>query len=56
MKTMRTDWLVVAALLTLSGCIHASRLHFTPEAYREMGRRYGAAMLQLLGHKAAGPR
>lgn len=27
------------------------RLHFTPAGYRELGRRYGAAMLPLLGGK-----
>ena len=29
------------------------RLHFTPEGYRELGKRYGEKMLSLLGYKVA---
>ncbi len=50
MKSRHTYCLVVAALITS----RRDRLHFTPEGYREIGRRYAAAMLPLLGYKAAG--
>ena len=30
------------------------RLHFTPEGYRERGKRYGEKMLELLGVKGDG--
>jgi len=46
-----------ARVISSKGCTgRRDRLHFTPEGYREMGRRYGAAMLQLLGRKDAGSR
>jgi alpha-L-fucosidase 2 len=32
------------------------RLHFTPEGYRELGRRYGVRMLPLLGFTIADPK
>jgi GH35 family endo-1,4-beta-xylanase len=41
-----------AHVISSSGCkARADRLHFTPEGYRELGRRYGEKMLSLLGHK-----
>jgi alpha-L-fucosidase 2 len=44
-----------ARVISSKGCTsRRDRLHFTPEGYRELGRRYAAAMLPLLGYKAAG--
>jgi hypothetical protein len=44
-----------ARVISSKGCSgRRDHLHFAPEGYRELGRRYAAAMLQLLGYKAAG--
>jgi alpha-L-fucosidase 2 len=44
-----------AHVISSKGCgARRDRLHFDPEGYREIGRRYAAAMLPLLGYKAAG--
>lgn len=43
-----------ARVVSSAGC--ASRpdhLHFTPEGYRELGRRYGKKMLSLMGYQTA---
>jgi hypothetical protein len=38
--------------ISSQGCeARRDRLHFTPAGYRELGKRYGAEMLSLLGHK-----
>lgn len=43
-----------AHFVSSEGCEgRPDRLHFTPAGYRELGRRYGAAMLPLLGGKPA---
>lgn len=43
-----------AHLISSTGCpSRPDRLHFTPEGYRLLGRRYGEEMLSLLGHKAS---
>lgn len=40
-------------IISSAGCpAAADHLHFTAEGYRKLGRRYGAKMLELLGHKA----
>ncbi len=44
-----------AHVISSKGCsARRDRLHFTPEGYREIGRRYAAAMLPVLGYRAAG--
>jgi len=46
-----------ARVISSKGCTaRRDRLHFTPDGYRELGRRYAATMLQLLGRNAAGPK
>ncbi len=46
-----------ARVISSKGCSsRRDRLHFAPEGYREIGRRYAATMLQLLGYKGAGSR
>ncbi len=41
--------ITTARVISSKGCTsRRDRLHFSPEGYREMGRRYAAAMLQLL--------
>ncbi len=41
-----------ARVISSKGCSsRRDRLHFSPEGYREMGRRYAAAMLQSLGSR-----
>ena len=43
-----------AHVISSSGCkARPDRLHFTPEGYRDLGKRYGEKMLSLLGHKVA---
>lgn len=38
-------------VISSSGCpARRDHLHFTPEGYRELGKRYGEKMLSLLGH------
>lgn len=40
-----------AHVISSAGCtVRSDRLHFTPEGYRELGKRYGQKMLSLLGH------
>lgn len=42
-----------ARVISSSGCsARRDRLHFAPEGYRELGRRYATTMLPLLGYKA----
>jgi alpha-L-fucosidase 2 len=44
-----------AHVVSSAGCERlGDRLHFSPAGYRELGRRYAATMLPLLGIKAAG--
>ncbi len=44
-----------AHVISSKGCsARRDRLHFAPEGYRELGRRYAAEMLRLRGYKAAG--
>jgi lysophospholipase L1-like esterase len=39
-------------IISSAGCpALRDRLHFTPEGYREFGKRYGEKMLPLLGYK-----
>ena len=46
-----------AHVISSKGCsARRDRLHFAPEGYRELGRRYAEAMLHLLGYKPAGSR
>ena len=41
-----------AHVISSAGCkARPDRLHFTPDGYRELGKRYGEKMLALLGHK-----
>jgi hypothetical protein len=40
-----------AHVISAEGCTIANNLHFSPDGYRELGTRYGVAMLALLGHK-----
>ena len=41
-----------AHVVSSAGCIgRPDRLHFTPEGYRELGKRYAETMLPLLGEK-----
>ena len=43
-----------AHVISSAGCkARPDRLHFTPEGYRELGKRYGEKMLSLLGYKVA---
>jgi hypothetical protein len=40
-----------AHVVSSEGCVaRPDHLHFTPEGYRELGKRYAEAMLPLLGH------
>lgn len=42
-------------VISSAGCLgKGDHLHFTAEGYRMLGRRYGAKMLELLGHKIPG--
>jgi len=46
-----------AHVISSKGCsARRDRLHFAPEGYRELGRRYAESMLHLLGYKPAGSR
>src|SRR4051812_26654395 len=46
-----------AHVISSAGCkARPDRLHFTPEGYRELGKRYGEKMLSLLGHKVSEPK
>ena len=41
-----------AHIISSKGCkARPDHLHFTPEGYRELGKRYAGAMLPLLGVK-----
>jgi len=40
-----------AHVISAEGCTIANNLHFSPDGYRELGTRYGVAMLALPGHK-----
>ena len=43
-----------AHVVSAAGCVcRPDHLHFTPEGYRELGKRYAEAMLPLLGAKPA---
>jgi hypothetical protein len=43
-------------VISSKGCTgRPDHLHFTPEGYRELGKRYAAKMLSLLGHQLAQP-
>jgi hypothetical protein len=44
-----------AHVISSKGCqSRPDHLHFSPEGYREFGKRYGQEMLSILGHKPAG--
>jgi hypothetical protein len=44
-------------VISSAGCkCCPDRLHFTPEGYRELGKRYGEKMLSLLGFKVPKPK
>lgn len=44
-----------AHVISAVGCqARPDRLHFAPEGYRELGRRYGNKMLSLLGYQVTG--
>jgi hypothetical protein len=46
-----------AHVVSSQGCVgRPDHLHFTPEGYRELGKRYAETMLPLLGFKPAGAR
>jgi hypothetical protein len=47
-----------AHVVSATGCtaLPPQHLHFTPEGYRELGRRYAETMLPLLGYKLPGPK
>ena len=46
-----------AHVISSAGCeSRRDHLHFTPAGYRELGNRYGAQMLSLLGYKIAEPK
>jgi len=46
--------LQTAHVISSAGCeAGRDRLHFTPNGYRELGRRYANTMLQLLGYESA---
>lgn len=46
-----------AHVISSAGCkARPDRLHFTPNGYRELGKRYGEKMLSLLGHTVAEPK
>jgi Carbohydrate esterase, sialic acid-specific acetylesterase len=46
-----------AHVISSSGCAcRSDRLHFTPEGYRDLGKRYGEKMLSLLGPEAEKPK
>ena len=50
-KTIPNSYIISSA-----GCAcRPDRLHFTPEGYRELGKRYGEKILSLLGHELAKP-
>jgi hypothetical protein len=43
-----------AHVISSAGCVgRPDHLHFTPEGYRELGRRYGQTVLSLLGYQIA---
>jgi lysophospholipase L1-like esterase len=43
-----------AHVVSSAGCAcRPDHLHFTPEGYRELGKRYAEVMLPLLGYKKA---
>ena len=42
-------------VISSAGCTSAERLHFNSAGYRELGKRYGEKMLELLGYKIAEP-
>jgi alpha-L-fucosidase 2 len=45
-----------AHVISSRGCpCRPDHLHFTPEGYRELGKRYAESMLSLLGNKMSGP-
>jgi len=45
-----------AHVISSAGCeARRDHLHFTPAGYRELGKRYAAEMLSILGHKVVGP-
>jgi lysophospholipase L1-like esterase len=45
-----------AHVVSSQGCTgRPDHLHFAPEGYRELGKRYAEKMLSLLGYKIAGP-
>lgn len=51
-KTIANSYVISSA-----GCtVRPDRLHFTPEGYRELGKRYGDKMLALLGHQTVAPK
>ena len=42
-------------VISSAGCgSRQDRLHFTPEGYRELGKRYGEKMLSLVGQSSSG--
>lgn len=44
-------------VISSKGCpCHPDHLHFKPEGYRELGKRYGEKMLSLLGYKVNEPK
>ena len=46
-----------AHVISSSSCAcRSDRLHFTPEGYRDLGKRYGEKMLSLLGPEAEKPK
>ena len=46
-----------AHVVSSEGCVgRPDHLHFTPEGYRELGKRFGETMLPLLGFKKAEPK
>jgi len=50
-QTIKNSYVISSA-----GCpTGRDHLHFTAEGYRKLGRRYGAQMLALLGHKIPDP-
>jgi hypothetical protein len=49
------DTISTAHVISSKGCpCHEDKLHFTPEGYRMLGKRYGETMLSLLGRKKPG--
>jgi hypothetical protein len=46
-----------AHVISSAGCkARPDRLHFAPEGYRELGKRYGEKMLALMGYEVAEPK